>query len=123
MAATHQKRKKCDTSGPRLTKKERKFPYSSPPVAYRCCANPKFEYMNEEGTKEATDVVRLGNINMPFTERMRDELMQGYAGSITFVDKQLGRLLDALDELDLWNNVTIVLTSDHGMHNGEKGIW
>ena len=61
----------------KLTKKESKFPYSSPPVAYRCCANPKFEYMNEEGTKEATDVVRLGNINMPFTERMRDELMQG----------------------------------------------
>lgn len=107
----------------KLSKKESKFPYSSPPVAYRCCANPKFQYMNEEGTKRAKEVLELGNINMPFTERMHDELMQGYAGSITFLDKQLGRLLDTIDDLQLWNNVTIVLTSDHGMHNGEKGLW
>jgi hypothetical protein len=39
------------------------------------------------------------------------------------VDTQLGRLLDAIDELQLWNNLTIILTADHGMHNGEKGIW
>lgn len=39
------------------------------------------------------------------------------------MDTQLGRVLDAIDELKLWNNITIILTADHGMHNGEKGIW
>lgn len=107
----------------KLSKKESKFPYTSPPVNYRCCANPQFKYMREEGSLKANEVVELGNINMPINERMRDEMMQGYCGSVTFLDKQLGRLLDTLDELDLWNNVTIVLTSDHGMHNGEKGLW
>ena len=107
----------------KLSKKESKFPYSSPPVNYRCCANPTFKYMRDEGTRKANEVVELGNINMPIPERMRDEMMQGYCGSITFLDKQLGRLLDTLDELNLWNNVTIVLTADHGMHNGEKGLW
>jgi arylsulfatase A-like enzyme len=34
-----------------------------------------------------------------------------------------GRILDAIDELELWSNLTVVLTSDHGMHLGEKGIW
>ncbi len=28
-----------------------------------------------------------------------------------------------MDELDLWNNTIVVLTSDHGMHLGEKGMW
>ena len=54
---------------------------------------------------------------------MYTEMMWGYAASVSFLDTQLGRILDALDEFDLWENTTIVLTSDHGMHNGEKGIW
>ena len=33
---------------------------------------------------------------------------------VSWVDSQVGRLLDVLDELDLWNDVTVVLTSDHG---------
>ena len=28
-----------------------------------------------------------------------------------------------MDELNLWETTTIVLTADHGMHNGEKGLW
>ena len=60
---------------------------------------------------------------MPFTEEMHSELMIGYCAAVSFVDKQLGRILDVLDELKLWDNMTVVLTADHGMHNGEKGIW
>jgi iduronate 2-sulfatase len=54
---------------------------------------------------------------------MYNELMIGYAAAVTYVDKQLGRVLDVLDELQLWDNLTVVLTADHGMHNGEKGLW
>ena len=49
--------------------------------------------------------------------------MQGYLAGVSFLDTQIGRILDLLDELDLWQNTTVVLTSDHGMHNGEKGLW
>ena len=52
-----------------------------------------------------------------------DELMVGYCAAVTFVDEQLGRLLDMMDRHNLWATTTVVLTSDHGMHNGEKGIW
>lgn len=41
---------------------------------------------------------------------------------MTFLDAQVGRLLDAIDDMDLWANLTIVLTSDHGMHNGEVDL-
>jgi iduronate 2-sulfatase len=107
----------------RLTKKELRFPLSSPDIAYRCCANQDFEYMNNEGAEKAVDKVTLGDINFAFNERMHDELMMGYAAGVSFVDYQLGRLLDEIDKLQLWNNLTIILTSDHGMHNGEKGMW
>ena len=58
-----------------------------------------------------------------FPQDMYTELMWGYRAAVTFLDAQLGRILDVLDELDIWKNTTIVLTSDHGMHNGEKGMW
>ena len=42
---------------------------------------------------------------------------------MSFVDAQLGRFLNAVNELKLWGNLTVVLVSDHGVHNGEKGMW
>ena len=60
---------------------------------------------------------------MIMPEEMHDELMIGYCSAITFLDTQVGRLLDYMDSHNLWHNTTIVLTADHGMHNGEKGIW
>ena len=104
--------------------KELSFPKSSPTIAYKCCANPSFEYMNGEGTKRSVKSVRLGEfIDYQVPQDMHNELMWGYAAAITFLDTQLGRLLDTIDELQLWDNLTVVLTSDHGIHNGEKGIW
>ena len=79
--------------------------------------------MEAEGSKPSRRTMTIGDINRPFGDKARDELMMGYCGAITFMDKQLGRLLDTLDELELWQNLTVVLTADHGMHNGEKGIW
>lgn len=106
-----------------LSKKELRFPPSAPSIGYRCCPEPVFHYMNKEGSVPAAKSVHLGDINMVFTEQMHDELMHGYCAAITFLDTQIGRLLDVVDELKLWNNLTIVLTADHGMHNGEKGMW
>lgn len=42
--------------------------------------------------------------------------MMGYCAGVTFVDKQVGKLLDVMDALNLWENTTVVLTADHGMH-------
>lgn len=50
-------------------------------------------------------------------------LMRGYLASISYVDDQLGRLLDGLDASPLAGNTIIVLWSDHGFHIGEKENW
>lgn len=55
--------------------------------------------------------------------QMWERMIQGYQASITFMDAQLGRVLDALDASAGANNTIIVLWSDHGMHFGEKENW
>ena len=107
----------------KLGKRELRFPSSVPEISYRCCADPEFRFMRSEGAHRYNRSVSLGDINMAFTNEMRDELMMSYCGGVSFADKQLGKVLDIMDKLDLWQNTTVVLTADHGMQMGEKGIW
>jgi iduronate 2-sulfatase len=54
---------------------------------------------------------------------LRREYMQAYHACITFVDTQIGLILDAVEKAGLWDNTLIVLTSDHGFHLGEHFMW
>ncbi len=47
-------------------------------------------------------------------------IVQSYLASVTFVDAQVGRVLDALDASQHAENTIVVLFSDHGYHIGEK---
>lgn len=49
--------------------------------------------------------------------------MRGYLASISYVDHQLGRLLDGLDRSPMAGKTIIVLWTDHGFHIGEKRNW
>ncbi len=57
------------------------------------------------------------------TDDLRRQCVQAYYASISFMDAQVGRVVDALDRLGLADNTIIVFTSDHGYHMGEHGLW
>lgn len=57
------------------------------------------------------------------TDDLRRQARQAYYASISFMDAQVGRVVDALDRLGLSDNTIIVFTSDHGYHMGEHGLW
>ena len=72
-----------------------------------------------EGIREFQDVPNEGTLSVEKTL----ELIRGYAASTSYMDAQVGRVLDQLDALRLTENTVIIFTSDHGFHLGEHGKW
>jgi arylsulfatase A-like enzyme len=57
------------------------------------------------------------------SEAGRKKIHRGYYGSIAYMDRQVGRLLDELDQLKLRDNTIVVFISDHGYLLGEHRLW
>lgn len=51
------------------------------------------------------------------------QLHHGYYASISYIDAQIGMLIDELEKQGLLKNTVIVVWSDHGFHLGELGLW
>ena len=61
--------------------------------------------------------------NGPLGDDLSRDLIHGYFASVSYMDVLIGELVDALDNLGLRDNTTIVLWSDHGYFLGEHGFW
>ncbi len=48
---------------------------------------------------------------------------QGYYGSISFIDEQIGRILDTLEKRGMLDNTLIIFTADHGDMTGDHHMW
>ena len=56
-------------------------------------------------------------------EERADRLRRAYFAAVSYVDAQIGRLLDELDRLDLAKSTIVVVWGDHGWHLGDHGLW
>ncbi len=58
-----------------------------------------------------------------YSTELKRRLIHGYYASTSFVDAQIGKVMDELDRLGLADNTLVVLWGDHGFHLGDLGIW
>ncbi len=57
------------------------------------------------------------------TDPLRRQALQAYYASTTFMDAQVGKVLETLEKLKLEDHTIVVFISDHGYHLGEHGLW
>ncbi len=84
-------------------------------------------HMAVNTNRELRGYADFAGVADPADGRVSDEdarrLTHGYYASISYIDAQVGRLLDQLDSLDLTANTIVVLWGDHGFKLGEHNGW
>nr|WP_299346346.1 sulfatase [Allomuricauda sp.] len=92
---------------------------------------PEFEEFPEDSPKMAQK--RGGEITQFFpvpedkdaeySEELKRNLIHGYYASVSYMDAQLGKVMNELERLGLDKNTIVLLWGDHGWHLGDHGIW
>lgn len=78
----------------------------------------------EDLPEQAQRLVRESSLDITLrAKKDRREAVQGYLAALSFVDAQVGRLLDALAASPRADRTLVLLLSDHGLHLGEKRHW
>lgn len=69
----------------------------------------KFEWPDYAPVKEEKNII--------------EEVKYAYYASLSMCDEQLGRILDIMDEKDMWKDTMLIVNTDHGYMLGEHGYW
>jgi iduronate 2-sulfatase len=84
-------------------------------------AAPRFSPTELANTPEAA--LWMNPPHFGVDEQAQREAIQAYYASISFLDANVGKLLDALERLNLTENTIVVFLSDHGYLLGRHGQW
>lgn len=63
------------------------------------------------------------SVNMQMDEVRQKKALAGYYAAVSYMDAQVGRVLDALERSGQADNTIVIFTSDHGYHLGEHDFW
>jgi len=63
------------------------------------------------------------SLNMKMDLRRQRKAVGGYYASVAYMDAQVGKVLDTLQDLGLDKNTIVIFTSDHGYHLGQHDFW
>jgi len=59
----------------------------------------------------------------PLTEALERQSLHGYYAGVSYADAQVGKVISALKELNLFDDTVIVLVADNGYQMGDNGVW
>lgn len=98
------------------------------PKAYHEPYSPTAMVLPEKVPGDWDDIPKLGinyktSENMKMNEERQRKAVAGYYAAVAFMDAQVGKVLDALDETGLAKNTIVVFWGDHGWHLGDHGQW
>lgn len=106
------------------------LPFYAPKKYYQLYEGENFNFLSSSFPSSAPDE-SFGEVSSfrdvphkrPLSEAKTLELIRAYAASTSYMDAQVGRVLDQLDALNLTKNTVVALVGDHGFHLGEHGFW
>jgi len=76
------------------------------------------------GVSSSTEITGYGrHEGFPDEEHFHRLTRHAYYASVSFVDRQVGKVLQTLEDLRLAENTIVVLLGDHGYHLGEHNFW
>lgn len=89
---------------------------------------PEIAYHKSGELRNYIDIPAFAQYNIPgnyirLKEEKQKELIHGYYAAVSYMDAQVGILLNTLDSLGTLKNTIIVLWGDHGWHLGDHDLW
>lgn len=109
------------------------LPFNAPKKYWDMYDENKFEIPSKEKPNNAYPLAlsKWGELKayhgIPDTDMLDDDLtktlIHGYHACISYIDAQIGKVMQTLEDLDLRKNTMIVFMSDHGYKIGEYGAW
>ena len=90
---------------------------NGPSIAYHSSGELR-SYITPEISYEISKKNRV-----KLSDEFQKDLIHGYYASTSFIDAQIGKIVDKLKETGLHKNTIIVIWGDHGWHLGDHGLW
>ncbi len=102
-------------------------PYVAPKAYFEMYPPGKFTLPDvPKGHEDSAPAAAFGSRKKEqdtLTDDLRRQALQAYHASTTFMDAQVGHVLDALEQAKIADRTIVVFLSDHGYHLGEHGLW
>ncbi|CAF2715998.1 unnamed protein product [Rotaria sp. Silwood2] len=85
---------------------------------------PTVNIKSEEQDPHSVRLMKVIDIwNNPMNDEAIRRARRAYFGNCTYVDANVGKLLNVLEECDLIDNTIVIFSGDHGDFLGERGLW